>query len=386
MKKLEDCGKRNSSHLVHCSMGSTHVLRSISVPMISRRGFTVRAFGNWPISGMADGNLCWENLTIPLLFKGQSMNPWAKLLSLRSRLLPGMWTRILRTWSIRGHGRTYPTSTEVSWGKISITNQDMTEREHMSNSVMSSSLWLHGLQPARFLCPWDSPGKNTGVSCQFLLQGIFPTQGLNPHLLRLLHWQAESTTEPPGKPNHNIDPWNTNQMKLNKEEWGKHKMALERIQKHRITEQGSEKRWWRNQLRIASLDPELEGDQPWDFFGRNDAKAETPVLWPPHAKSWLIGKDSDAGRDWGQEEKGMTEDEMARWHHRLDRRESEWTPGLGDGQGGLACCNSWGRKESDTTERLNWTQLNSTEGPQIVKKKRRAKANAKLYLIRRMES
>ena len=97
-----------------------------------------------------------------------------------------------------------------------------------------------------------------------------------------------------------------------------------------------------------------KGDQPWVFFGRNDAKAETPVLWPPHAKSWLTGKDSDAGRDWGQEEKGMTEDEMAGWHHRLNGREFEWTPGVGDGQGGLACCDSWGRKESDTTERLNW--------------------------------
>ena len=100
-----------------------------------------------------------------------------------------------------------------------------------------------------------------------------------------------------------------------------------------------------------------EGDQPWDFFGRNEAEAETPVLWPPHAKSWLVGKDSDAGRDWGQEEKGTTEDEMAGWHHRLDEHESEWTPGVGDGQGGLACCHSWGHKESDTTEQLNWTEL-----------------------------
>ena len=82
-----------------------------------------------------------------------------------------------------------------------------------------------------------------------------------------------------------------------------------------------------------------------------------PVLWPPHAKSWLIGKDPDAGRDWGQEEKGTTEDEMAGWHHWLDRRESEWTPGVGDGQGGLACCDSWGCKESDTTERLIWSDL-----------------------------
>ena len=96
--------------------------------------------------------------------------------------------------------------------------------------------------------------------------------------------------------------------------------------------------------------------QPWDFFGKNDAKAETPVLWPPHAKSWLSGKDSDAGRDWGQEEKGTTEDEMAGWHHWLDGHDSEWTPGDGDGQGGLACCNSWGHKELDTTEQLNWPE------------------------------
>ena len=89
----------------------------------------------------------------------------------------------------------------------------------------------------------------------------------------------------------------------------------------------------------------------------DEAKAETPVLWPPHAKSWLIGRDSDAGRDWGQEEKGMTEDEMAGWHHWLNGRGSGWTPGVGDGQGGLACCDSWGRKESDMTERLNWTEL-----------------------------
>ena len=72
-------------------------------------------------------------------------------------------------------------------------------------------------------------------------------------------------------------------------------------------------------------------------------------------KGWLIGKDSDAGRDLGQEEKEMTEDEMAGWHHWLNGRESEWTPGVGDGQGGLASCDSWGCKESDTTERLNWT-------------------------------
>ena len=98
-------------------------------------------------------------------------------------------------------------------------------------------------------------------------------------------------------------------------------------------------------------------DQSWGFFGRTDAKAETPILRPPHAKCWLIGKDSDAGRDWGQE-KGMTEDEMTGWHNRLDGHEFEWTPGVGDGQGGLACCDSWVHKESDTTEWLNWTELN----------------------------
>ena len=103
-----------------------------------------------------------------------------------------------------------------------------------------------------------------------------------------------------------------------------------------------------------------KGDQPWDFFGRNDAKSETPVLWLPHVKSWLIGKDSDARRDWGQEEKGMTEDEMSGWHHRLDGRESEWTPGVGDGQRGLVCCDSRGHKELDMTEWLNWTELSHT--------------------------
>ena len=119
---------------------------------------------------------------------------------------------------------------------------------------------------------------------------------------------------------------------------------------------------WRRLLRVPLDCKEIQpvhpkGDQFWEFFGRTDAKAETPIFWPPHVKSWLIGKDSDAGRDWRQEEKGTTEDEMAGWHHRLDGCESEWTPGVGDGHGGLACCNSWGRKESDTTEWLNWTEL-----------------------------
>ena len=98
-----------------------------------------------------------------------------------------------------------------------------------------------------------------------------------------------------------------------------------------------------------------EGDQPRDFFGRNDAKAETLVLWPPHAKSWLTGKDSEAARDLGQEEKGTTEDEMAGRYHWLDGHESEWTLGVGDGQGGLTCCNSWVTKCQ--TRLSDWTEL-----------------------------
>ena len=109
-----------------------------------------------------------------------------------------------------------------------------------------------------------------------------------------------------------------------------------------------------------------KGDQSWVFIGRPDAKAETSILWPPHAKSWLIGKDPDAGRDWGQEEKGTTEDEMAGWHHWLDGHEFEWTPGVGDGQRSLACCNLWGRKESDMTEQLNWTELAITGNPTMA--------------------
>ena len=99
-------------------------------------------------------------------------------------------------------------------------------------------------------------------------------------------------------------------------------------------------------------------DQSWVFFGRTDAEAETPIVWPPHAKSWLIGKDPDAGRDWGQEDKGTAEDEMAGWHHRLDGHVFEQIPGVCDGQRGLVCCDSWGRKESGMTEQLNWTELN----------------------------
>ena len=102
-----------------------------------------------------------------------------------------------------------------------------------------------------------------------------------------------------------------------------------------------------------------KGDQPWVFIGRTDVEAETPVLWPPHVKNWLIGKDFDAGRDWGQEEKGTTKVEMAGWHHGLDGRESEWTPGVGDGQGRPGMLRFMGSQSVGH----NWaTELNWTEG------------------------
>ena len=102
-----------------------------------------------------------------------------------------------------------------------------------------------------------------------------------------------------------------------------------------------------------------QGNQSWMFIGKTDAEAGTPILWPPDVKNWLIGKDTDAGKDWRQK-KGMTEDEMVGWHHQLNGREFEQTPGVGDGQGSLTCYSPSGCKELDITERLNWTErLNS---------------------------
>ena len=98
-----------------------------------------------------------------------------------------------------------------------------------------------------------------------------------------------------------------------------------------------------------------KGNQYWLFIGRADAEAETPILWPPNAKNWFIGKDPGVRKDWRQEEKGTTEDNMAGWHHQLNEHEFEQAPGVGDGQKSLACCGPWSRKESDVTERLNWT-------------------------------
>ena len=101
-----------------------------------------------------------------------------------------------------------------------------------------------------------------------------------------------------------------------------------------------------------------KGNQSWIFIGRTNAEAETPILWPPDSKNWLIGKDPDAGKDWRCEEKGMTEDEMVGWYHQINGHGFGWTLGVGDGQGCLGCCRPCGHKELDTTEQLNWNEWN----------------------------
>ena len=111
---------------------------------------------------------------------------------------------------------------------------------------------------------------------------------------------------------------------------------------------------WENPLDCKEIQPvNPKGNPSWIFIERMMLKLKLPILWPPDMKNWLIGKDSDAGKDWRQEEKGMKKDEMVGWHHRLNGHEFEQTPGVGDGQGGLEFCSPWGCKESDTTEWLN---------------------------------
>ena len=132
--------------------------------------------------------------------------------------------------------------------------------------------------------------------------------------------------------------------------------------------------FWESLWNCKEIQPvHPKGNQSWIFIGRTDA--ETLILWPPDAKNWLLGKDPDAGRDWRQEEKGTTEDEMVGWHHWLNGHVFGWTPGVGDGQGGLVCCGSWGHKESDTTEQLNWTMFQKFSNLEHDWKKERSKSN-----------
>jgi len=109
---------------------------------------------------------------------------------------------------------------------------------------------------------------------------------------------------------------------------------------------------------IKSVNP--KGNQPWILIGRADAEAEAPILCPHDAKNWIIGKDPDASKDWGHEVKGMTQDEMVGWHHTLDKHRLEQALEVGAGQGSLVCYSPWGRKETDTNERLNWNEKLST--------------------------
>ena len=122
-----------------------------------------------------------------------------------------------------------------------------------------------------------------------------------------------------------------------------------------------------------------KGDKSWIFIGRTDAEAEIPILWPPDAKNWLTGKNPDAGKDWSWEVKGKTEDEMVGWHHRLNGPEFEKTPGVGDGQGGLACCSPWDRKELDTTEWLNWTEPGPPIGKRVLKSGDRCELEVQIF-------
>ena len=179
-----------------------------------------------------------------------------------------------------------------------------------SCAVVSNSSQPHGLQPTRLLHPWDFPGKSTEVGCHCLLQWMWELDYKESWALK--HWCFWS-------------------------------VVLEKTLESPLDWKG-----------IKPASP--KGNQSWIFIGRTDAEAETPILWPCDAKNWLLGKDPDAGKDWRQEEKGTTENEMVGWHHWIDGHKCEHALGVDDGQGSLACCILWGCKESDMTERLNWTE------------------------------
>ena len=212
---------------------------------------------------------------------------------------------------------------------------------------MSNSLWPHGL-----CSPWNSPGQNIGVGSLSLLQGIFPAQWSNwglPHC-RWILYQLSHQGSPPYSQSHVFSLSHLWMGELDhKEGWALKNWCFWTVVLEKTLE---------IPLDCKEIQPvHPNGDQSWVFIGRTDVEAETPILWPPDVKSWLIGNDPDVRKDWRHEEKGTTEHEMAGWHHQLDGHESEWTLGVGDGQWGLACYDSWGCKKSDTTERLNWTEL-----------------------------
>ena len=187
------------------------------------------------------------------------------------------------------------------------------------------------------LCPWNFPGKSTGVGCHFLLQGIFPTQGSNPglpHCRRHFTVWATREAHPP------LWMWELD----HKEGWTPKHWCFWTVVLEKTLECPL------NCKEMKLVNP--KENQSWIFIGRTDAEAEAPILWASDAKCWLIRKDPDAGKDWGQEEKGTTEYEMVRWHHWLNGHESEGAPGVadgqggGDGQGGLVSCCPWGHSQT----------------------------------------
>ena len=182
-----------------------------------------------------------------------------------------------------------------------------------------SRVWplaTHGPQPTRPLCPWDFPGKSTGVGCHCLLR---PRQ----HIKKQRHYFVNKgpSSQGYGFSSSHVWMWQLDY----KESWVPKNWCFWTVVLEKILE---------SPLDCKEIQPvHPKEDQSWVFIGRTDVEAETPKLWPPDVKSWLIWKDPDAGKDWVQEEKGMTEDEMVGWHHRLNGHEFGWTPGVGDGQG-----------------------------------------------------
>ena len=184
---------------------------------------------------------------------------------------------------------------------------------------MSDSLWPHGLQPARHLCSWGFPSKNTGVGFYSLLHGILLTQGLNPgflfgrQILYCLSCQGRKVCLVCHVWMWELDHKESSALK----NWCFWIVVLEKTLKSSL-----------DCKEIKPVNP--KGNQSWIFIGRTDAETEAPIHWPHDVKNWLIGKDPDAGKDWRQEEKGMTEDEMVGWYHWLN--EYEFEPTLGDGE------------------------------------------------------
>ena len=192
---------------------------------------------------------------------------------------------------------------------------------------MCNSVWPHRQQPTRLLHPWDSPGKNIGVACHFLLQWFFPTQGSNPGLphcrqtpYRLSHQGSHDqprqhiksrdmtlpSSQSYGFSSSHVWIWEMN----HKESYVPKNWCFLTVMLEKTLESPLDCK------EIKPVNP--KGNQSWIFIGRTDIEVEAPILWPPDGKNWLTGKDPDAGKDWRQEEKGMTEDEMVGWHHWFD--------------------------------------------------------------------